>query len=74
MGKKYVSKLPSIPGALEFRREQYEWTQAKMAMELGIQRSHYSEIIKRKRGLPLKATKMAYSIGVPANVLLQITK
>lgn len=68
---KIPTSLPSIPVALEFRREQYGWTQAKMSMELGIQSSHYSEIINGKRRLPLNATKLAYLIGVPAKVLLQ---
>jgi len=67
-----MDNVPSIPVALEFRREQYGWTQAKMAMELRLQRSHYNEIIKGKRNLPLMATKLAYSIGVPAKVLLQL--
>jgi transcriptional regulator with XRE-family HTH domain len=64
-------KLPSVKVAVEFRREQYGWTQAKMALKLGMQKSHYSEFIKGKRKLPFSAIKKAYKLGVPAQVLLK---
>lgn len=62
----------SIPDALESRRSQHGWTQAKMAKTLGLRPGHYSEIIHGKRGLPIQATRLAYSIGVPAAVLLAL--
>lgn len=60
-----------IADALEFRRDQYGLTQREFAAILGLQNSHYSEIINGKRRLTLGATKRAFAIGVPANVLLQ---
>lgn len=61
----------SIADALEFRREQYGLTQREFAAILGLQNGHYSEIVNGKRRLPLGATKRAFAIGVPAEVLLQ---
>lgn len=60
-----------VADALEFRRDQYGLTQREFAAILGLQSSHYSEIINGKRRLTLGATKRAFAIGVPANVLLQ---
>lgn len=67
-------RLPSIRSALEFRREEYGWTQTAMAAALGLQRSHYSEVVSGKRALPFKAACRAFEIGVPAEVLLQTPK
>lgn len=61
----------NIPSALEFRRDQYGLSQQEMADILGIEASHYSEIIHGKRELPKAAMCRAYDIGVPASVLLQ---
>ena len=61
----------SVADALEFRREQYGLTKSEFAAILGLQNGHYSEIVKGKRRLPLAATKRAFAIGVPAEVLLQ---
>lgn len=65
-------RIPSIPDALAFRQEQYGWTQRKMAEKLGLQNSHYNEILKGKRKLPYEAACRAYKIGVPASVLLAL--
>lgn len=64
--------LPTIAGALEFRRENYGWTQAVMAKKLGIEPSHYSEIVNGKRKLPYIAACRAFRIGIPAKVLLAV--
>lgn len=64
-------ELPSIVEALEFRRDMYGWSKGEMAKKLGLQPSHYSDILSGKRRLPLPATKKAYQIGVPAKILLQ---
>ena len=61
----------SIGDALEFRRDQYGLDRLQFAVLLGIQPSHYSEVVTGKRDLPITATKRAYAIGVPAEVLLQ---
>lgn len=63
-------KPPSLAESLEFRREQYGLTRLEWCAKLGIYPSHYSEIMKGKRKLPLRATKRAYALGVPAKVLL----
>ena len=57
--------------ALEFRREQYDLTKRDFAFLLGLTSGNYIAILKgvRKR-LPIDATKRAYAIGVPADVLL----
>lgn len=39
-------------GAFEFRRDQYGLTCSEMAQVLGMARSHYSEFVAGKRGLP----------------------
>lgn len=62
--------IPTIPDALEFRREQYGWTQKFMAEEIGISASHYSEVVSGKRKLSYHAACCAHAIGVPASVLL----
>lgn len=61
----------SIADALEFRREQYGLTRQEFCAVIGIAASHYSEVLSGKRSLPIKATKRAYFIGVPARTLLQ---
>lgn len=70
--KRYTFRVPSIPSALKFRQEQYGWTQRKMAKKLGLQNSHYNEILKGKRALPYAAACRAYRLGVPAIVLLTL--
>lgn len=65
-------RIPSIPSALAFRQEQYGWTQRVMAKKLGLQNSHYNEILKGKRTLPFRAACRAYKLGVPASVLLAL--
>lgn len=67
-------RLPTIRSALEFRRGEYGWTQTKMAAALGLSRSHYSEVIRGKRGLPYRAACKAFEIGIPGDVLLQTRK
>ena len=56
--------------ALEFRRLQYDLTQRDFAAVLGLTPGNYGEILAGRRRLPLTATKRAYAIGVPADVLL----
>ena len=63
----------SIVDALEFRRDQYGLKRTEFAAVLGMTPGHYSEVISGKRSLPINATKRAYAIGVPADVLLQIS-
>lgn len=72
--KRVKLRLPTIRGAVEFRREAFGWNQSRMAMELGMERSHYSEFVNGKRGLPYKAICKAYELGVPYTVLLQTAK
>ncbi len=59
-----------LSDALEFRRNQYDLTCYEFSMMLGLQKSHYSEVIHGLRDLPIKSVKRAYAIGVPADVLL----
>lgn len=61
----------SIPDALEFRRDAYQLTKTEFAGILGLSLAHYGEVLSLKRTLSIKATRRAYAIGVPANVLLQ---
>lgn len=60
-----------VAEALEFRRDQYGLSKSEFAAILGLQKSHYCEIINGKRQLPIGATKRAFAVGVPAEVLLQ---
>lgn len=68
---RYKIPLPSVADALAFRADQMGWNQTEMAKQLGLGRSQYSEIVNGKRVLPMSATKKAFAMGVPANVLLQ---
>lgn len=63
--------LPSIVGAIEFRREQYGLGASEWAVLLGMARSHYWEFVKGKRWFPRSAAVRAFKLGVPAEVLLQ---
>lgn len=63
--------LPSIVDAIEFRREQYGWNKGQMAEALGWHKSDYSMFIIGERKLPFAIACRAFSIGVPAAVLLQ---
>jgi transcriptional regulator with XRE-family HTH domain len=66
-----VKSPVKLTDALEFRRKQYDLTKRDFAFLLGIKSGNYIEILKgvRKR-LPIDATKRAYAIGVPVDVLL----
>lgn len=64
----------SLSQALEFRRDQYGLSKKEFAKVLGLQASHYSEVVNGKRALPIAATKRAFAVGVPAEALLQPTK
>lgn len=72
--KNYNSKNPQhrIIAALEFRREQYNWSMKKMAAELCVGYTHYTEIINGKRRLSLQGRINAAKIGVPPKTLLEI--
>lgn len=61
----------TISEALEFRRGAYGLSAAEFAFVLGIERSHYNEVINGRRSLPKAAMRHAYAIGVPAALLLQ---
>jgi antitoxin component HigA of HigAB toxin-antitoxin module len=61
----------SLIDALNFRRDQYGLKNSEFAAILGMTQTHYSEFINGKRNLPLNARIRAFSIGVPAEVLLQ---
>lgn len=65
-------KTPSVSEALEFRQVEYGWTQRRMAKALGMSCGHYNEVLQGKRRLPYKAACLAYAVGVPAAVLLNI--
>lgn len=60
----------SAVAALEFRRDQYDLTQAQFAKVLNMQPSHYSEFINGNRELPKNAMRRAVAIGVPAENVL----
>jgi transcriptional regulator with XRE-family HTH domain len=66
-----IKSPTKLADALEFRRDQYDLTKKDFAFLLGLTCSNYIEILKgvRKR-LPIDATKRAYAIGVPVDVLL----
>lgn len=68
----HIAALPTIPEALVSCQERHGWNQSQMANELGIGRGHYSEVLKGKRRLPYHAACTAFSLGVPAKVLLAL--
>ena len=57
--------------ALEFRRLQYGLSRRDFAEILGIMPSHYSEVARGKRRLPINAVARAVAVGVPVAALLQ---
>lgn len=61
----------SLVDALKFSADQYDLRQGEFGALLGLNASHYSEVIAGKRRLSLAATKRAYALGVPAVALLQ---
>lgn len=63
--------IPTVVDALEFRRDQYGLEQRQWAWVLGMQPSHYSEVVAGKRSLPKAAMSMAFAHGVPAAALFQ---
>lgn len=67
---KKVTASCSVIDALEFRRSQYDLTQRDFAELLGLTPGNYGEILAGRRRLPINATKRAYAIGVPADLLL----
>ena len=64
-------KLPSVVDAVEFRRDQYQLTQAQWAKVIGTSASHYSEFASGKRGLTLFQAAKCFQFGVPAECLFQ---
>ena len=64
----------SVADALEFRREAYCLTRAEFCELLGMRQNHYSEVVNGRISLPIKATRRAFALGVPAVVLLQINE
>lgn len=63
--------MPTPIEALEFRIEQYGWSQNEFAKRIGMLPSHFSEVMNGKRRMSLDAIRNAVALGVPANVLLQ---
>ncbi len=61
----------SVGSALEFRREAYGLSADEFAFVLGLQRSHYNEIVNGRRDMSKAAMRRAFAVGVPAAVLLQ---
>lgn len=62
----------SVSEAIEFRQREFGWTQARMAKALGLSTGHYSELMRGKRRLPYRAACLAYKLGVPATILLNL--
>lgn len=68
--RNFPMELPPLD-ALRFRIEQYGWSDAKFARAIGMQRSHFSEVMTGKKRLPINAIRKAVELGIPAKVLLQ---
>ncbi len=66
-----MKDMPPPIEAIRFRIEQYGWPDYRFAEAIGMQRSHFSEMMKGKRRMPLNAIRKAVELGVPAKVLLQ---
>lgn len=56
--------------AIENHRKHFGFSQKQMAAVLGLDQSHYSEIVNGKRSLSLKALRRAAAVGVPISHLL----
>jgi len=69
--RKAGKQLPQIGAALEYRRDAYGLSATEFAGILGMLKSHYSEVVNGRRQLPFNATRRAFAIGVPADILLR---
>lgn len=67
-----MKRLPSVSEAIEFRQRELGWTQTRMAEALSLTTGHYSEIMHGKRGVPYRCACLAYALGVPAEILLNV--
>jgi hypothetical protein len=63
-------KPVSLVGAIEFRQDQNDWNDTKMAAMLDMGKTNFSEFKHGKRGLPINSIRKAYAIGIPASILL----
>lgn len=66
-----MTQKPSPIEAIRFRIEQYGWKDCEFAKEIGMSRSHFSEVMNGKRKMPLYAVRKTVALGVPAAVMLQ---
>lgn len=60
-----------LPAALDDCRQRHALSMAEFTALLGMQRTHMSDVMNGKRHLPIGATRRAYALGIPADVLLQ---
>ena len=67
-----MAAVADIPSALAHRQASYGWNQNEMATALGMRPSHYSEVLAGKRRLTFGQACLAYKLGVPATVLLDL--
>lgn len=56
--------------AIEWEQMRRDWCDKEMAHALGIARTHWNAARNRQRNLPFVAVCRAYTLGVPAAVLL----
>ena len=56
---------------IQFHRERLGWSQAKLAREAGIQASHLSAVLNRRRKLSLtQIQKLSAALQIPADQLI----
>lgn len=54
------------------KQDELGWKASRMAAELGLAKSHYSELVNGKRRLSLRVARKAYKLGVaPINLLTE---
>lgn len=67
---RHIPQHPTQVDALRYYMAEWGYNQTQMAEALGTSRSHMSEVLSGKRSLSLAMIKSAYSMGIPASVLL----
>ena len=70
MAERGVKSDVTPSAALEFRREQYGLSVKEFSFILGLERSHYNEVINGKREITVKAMRKAAAIFVVPEALL----
>lgn len=69
--KHYPVPLPTIPEAMKFRRDQMGENQREISLRAGMSMNRWKLIESGKFNPKIEDARKLYSVGIPADVLLQ---